>query len=77
LLKNKYGRIYFDYEAEWFEPILKCLNDGTASFNLPASSLPVAALKKLLGNFETDSVVQLERKENEWNFPRLVRSHVF
>jgi hypothetical protein len=52
LLKDKHGRIYFDYELEWFEPLLNCVRDGRAIFNVPVDSVAYQSVRKILSDLK-------------------------
>jgi hypothetical protein len=64
LLKDKHGRIYFDYELDWFEPLLKCVRDGKSFFSCPCNSISFRVIKQLLADFQLDSCKSVDLIRN-------------
>jgi hypothetical protein len=74
LLKDRNDRVYFDYELEWFEPVLKCIRDGTAPFRYFDSSLHVKATKMIISQFGLQNSVSVVKRKGgtEFSSPCLI-----
>jgi hypothetical protein len=78
LLKDKHDSVYFDYDLEWFEPVLKCIREGIAPFRFSERSLHGKAVKMILSQFGLNESVKVVKRKGDIEFssPCLLRQLV-